>query len=480
MPETGTSWAGELLVALRRDAHEPIHRQLEHELRTAVRSGRLSAGSVLPSTRALADQLGLSRGVVVEAYEQLVAEGYLTARPGGATRVSATVTEARPSPAVRAAPTPPEFDFGYGRPDVSEFPRQAWLRAVRRVLDAAPNDRLSYLDDRGAPELREALTSYLNRVRGTAADPERIVICNGFAQALGLLTQVIKAAGATRIAVEDPGQRDSIRAARQAGLEVVPIPVDEAGLDVEALGRSRADAVIVTPAHHFPTGAVLSAERRAGLEAWATAGDRLVIEDDYDAEYRYDREPIGAIHGLAPEHVVYAGSASKTLAPGLRVGWMIVPSSLLDRVAEAKEASDRGSSSIEQLALADFLGRGDFDRHLRHMRPIYRARRDTLLRALQEEMPDLRPVGASAGLHVLAWLPADVDEAAVVELAAVSGVAVAGVAPYRVVPQGPGGLLFGYGTVTEARIAEGVRRIAAVIGQARIRPLGVVRTSSGR
>jgi len=451
-------------VELRRDDPLPLHHQLERELRGAIRSGRLAADTALPSSRALAAQLGLSRGVVVEAYEQLVAEGYLASRPGGATRICARSAAISASLAGKAAALAPRFDFHYGRPDVTQFPRQAWLRSLRRVLNDCPSDRLSYLDSRGAPELREALATYLNRVRGTAGSPERMVITNGFAQGMGLLTQVVASIGGKRLAVEEPGQRDIIRAVRQAGLEPVPVAVDEQGLRVDLLGRADADAVLVTPAHHFPTGAVLSADRRAALVAWALNGRRLILEDDYDAEYRYDREPIGALQGLAPEQVVYAGSASKTLAPGLRLGWLIVPRRLVAAVAAAKDAADRGSASLEQLAFADFLSRGDFDHHLRRMRPIYRARRDALLDAMRRHVPELRPAGASAGLHVIAWLPPATEESAVIERAAAVGVAIDGLAPYYAGGRdGPGGLLFGYGTLTETEIEEGIRLVAKAL-----------------
>ncbi len=468
MPGSRTSAAKELLVELRRDDPEPLHCQLEQQLRGAIRSGRLHPESALPSTRALAAQLGLSRGVVVEAYEQLVAEGYLVSQPGGTTRVSAKVNEATARvPSVPSGPRP-RIDFGYGRPDVTEFPRQVWLRSLRRVLNEAPSDRLSYLDNRGAPELRDALALYLNRVRGTAAHGDRIVISNGFAQAVDLVVQLVKTNGGRRIAIEDPGQRDTTVAALRHGIEIAPVPVDEAGIVVEALARTDADAVSITPAHHFPTGAVLSPERRAALVAWATDGNRLVLEDDYDAEYRYDREPIGAIHGLAPEHVIYSGSASKTLAPGLRLGWLIVPTNFVGAVAELKEASDRGSASLEQLAFADFLSRGEFDHHLRRMRPIYRARRDTLLDALRRHLPELRPVGASAGMHVIAWLPPDVDEAALVERAARLGVAAYGLSVYYSARRdAPGGLLFGYGTLTQAQIEEGILLVAEALDAVR-------------
>jgi GntR family transcriptional regulator/MocR family aminotransferase len=349
------------------------------------------------------------------------------------------------------------------------------MRSLRRVLNEAPSSRFSYLDDRGAEELRQALAGYLNRVRGTAAHPESMVICNGFAQALGLVSQVVAANGGTRMAVEDPGQRDAVRAARQNGLEVFHVPVDEDGIVVETLDRTGADVVVLTPAHHFPTGAVLSPARRAAIVAWAKAGDRLILEDDYDAEYRYDREPIGALQGLAPDQVIYAGSASKTLAPGLRLGWLIVPPRLVDAVAATKEATDRGSASLEQLAFADFLARGEFDHHLRRMRPVYRARRDALLGALRLHLPEFEPVGASAGLHVLAWLPDDIDEAALVARAADVGIGVDGVNPYRGSNRtGRGGLLFGYGALAEAGIEEGIRLIAGLVDGARKNQLSQV------
>ncbi|HEY7523997.1 MAG TPA: PLP-dependent aminotransferase family protein [Candidatus Limnocylindrales bacterium] len=462
-----TGSATELLVDLRRDRSIPLHRQLEHELRAAVRAGRLSAGSVLPSTRALARQLGLSRGVIVEAYEQLVAEGYLVSRAGGTTTVAARA--AGPTTATVAGRDRREhrLDFRYGRPDVTQFPRAAWLRSLRRVLTEAPSERLSYLDRRGSLELRTALAEYLNRVRGTAADPDRMVICNGFAQALFLLTQVLRTTGRRRLAVEVPGVQDVVYTASQTGVRLVRIEVDEAGLDVGALARTDADAVLVTPAHQFPTGAVLAPDRRAGIIAWATAHDRLILEDDYDAEFRYDREPIGALHGLAPEQVIYAGSASKTLAPGLRLGWLLVPERLVDHFAAAKEATDRGSASLEQLAFADFLGRGEFDHHLRRMRPIYRRRRDAMLDALRRHLPGARPVGASAGLHILAWLPDGVDEAALVRGAAARGVGVDGMAPYHGGRGGPPGLLLGYGTLTVPAIEEGIRILGSVAASSR-------------
>ena len=467
MPRTRTRFPTELLVQLHRDDPLPLHRQLEQELRGAILTGRLGAETALPSTRVLAEQLDLSRGVVVEASEQLVAEGYLTSLPGGATRVSARVTEPAPARVATPAPTTVRINFAYGRPDVTQFPRQVWLRSLRRVLEDAPSDRLSYLDRRGAPARREALAAYLNRVRGTVADAERIVVCNGFAQAIDLVVQLVKATGGRRVGVEDPGDRDGRRAVLRHDLEPVALPVDEGGVAIDALRRADADAVVLTPAHHYPTGAVIAPDRRAELVAWARERDALLLEDDYDAEYRYDREPIGAIQGLAPDRVIYAGSASKTLAPGLRLGWMILPDALVDAMASIKDLNDRGSASLDQLAFADFLSRGEFDRHLRRMRPIYRERRDALLDALRRHLPALRPVGASAGLHVLAWLPDGVDETAVVERAAALGVNVNGVSPTHFDPErAPGGLIFGYGTVATSEIEEGVRLVAEAVRSA--------------
>ena len=467
MPRSSTSPPVELLVRLDQAAATPLHHQLERQLRDGVRSGRLRPGSALPSTRALAGELGLSRGVVVEAYEQLVAEGYLASRQGGATRVAEGAT---PATEVEARPIAPslDVDFKYGRPDVSQFPRSTWLRSLRRVLADAPSERFSYLDGRGAPELRDALAAYLGRVRGVCAEADRIIVCSGFGQGIALLCGVLKAAGARSVAVEDPSEDCAAAAIRRSGLELIGIPVDDQGLRVDLLERTSADAVLVTAAHQFPTGAVLPADRRAALVAWATRRGALIVEDDYDAEFRYDREPIGAIQGLAPDRVVYAGSASKTLAPGLRLGWLQVPAALAGSVAAAKEALDRGSPVLDQLAFADFLDRGEFDRHLRRMRPIYRRRRDALLGALARHAPELRPVGASAGLHVLAWLPPGIEESSVVGAAAALGVGVYGLAPYRIAAvDGPQGLLFGYAGLNETSIEAGIRLLATALDAAR-------------
>jgi GntR family transcriptional regulator / MocR family aminotransferase len=459
--------AGDVLVHLTRDGGVALHRQIEASIRDAIRAGRLPRGTSLPPTRSLADELGVSRGVVVEAYQQLIAEGYLTSRAGGYTRVA--IGPELPAGAPSPLPaTGTRIDFCPCRADGSQFPRAAWLRSLRRVLTDVSDGEFGYVSGRGAPALHQALAAYLNRVRGTSARPDHIVICNGYAQGIGLLIQTLAMSGAKRLALEDPSaDDDALPLARAAGLEVVGVPVDEDGVSVDALDRTDADALVLTPSHQWPTGAVLSAERRAAVLRWALERRALVIEDDYDAEYRYDRAPIGAMQGLAPDLVAYAGTASKTLAPGLRLGWLVVPARLVDHIADAKKLADRGSPVLDQLAFADFLDRGELDRHLRRMRPLYRRRRDGLLTALRKHAPELEPAGIAAGLHLVAYLPGGVDETAVVEAAARRGVAVYGLAPYRISCEGRPGLIFGYATLGERALAEGVETLAEAISEVR-------------
>jgi GntR family transcriptional regulator/MocR family aminotransferase len=416
--------APELLIQVDRGSGDALRAQLERELREAIRAGRLPPGTELPSTRALAGDLRLSRGIVVEAYEQLLAEGYLTARRGSATTVAARrVTQERSAvgraPATVEEPVTAAFrhDFRAAVPDTTAFPRRAWHRSLRKVLTSASKEALDYPDPCGVLALREALSAYLNRVRGTAAHPQRMVVCNGFTQGFRLVCTVLKQRGAQAVATEDPSHEEQRTAIRAAGLRVVNVPVDDKGVVVEKLERTGANAILVTPAHQFPTGSVLAPERRAALLEWATRRDAFVVEDDYDAEFRYDREPIGALQGVAPERVVYVGSASKTLAPGLRLGWLAAPAELLKDLARTKEIEDRGSSSIEQLAFADFLERGELDRHLRRMRLIYRRRRNLLARALRAHLPKRRVFGIAAGLNLMLELPAGSDEQAIVAAA---------------------------------------------------------------
>ena len=456
----------ELLLLLDRKSATPLRAQLERELRTAIRTGRLRPLARLPSTRALAADLGVSRGVVVEAYDQLLAEGYLAARRGAATRVAARAVLVPPEPGapVDAPPRSLRYDFRPGLPDVGGFPRRAWLAALRRALAAAPSGALGYPDPSGPEPLRTALAAYLNRARGTLARPEHIVTCTGFTQGLRLVCQVLRERGAARIAVEDPSHAEQRAIIAAAGLRPVSIAVDEGGLRVDRLARISVAAVLVTPAHQFPTGAVLAPERRAALLDWASRRHALIVEDDFDAEYRYDREPVGTLQGLAPDRVVYAGSASKTLAPALRLGWLLVPSGLAAAVARAKRADDLGSPTLEQLAYAEFLERGELDRHLRRTRLVYRRRRDALVAALRIHVPAGRVQGVAAGLHLMLELPGGSDERAIVDAAARASVGVYGVQGHRARPRGgPPALLLGYGTLSEAAIAAGVARLATAL-----------------
>jgi GntR family transcriptional regulator / MocR family aminotransferase len=405
MPPEGTTASGpELLIELRRERGRPLRAQLEDGLRDAVRSGRLMAGAPLPSSRALARDLGVSRRMVVEAFAQLSAEGYLVTRQGAGTFVAETAAAA-PAPTPAPQPRPPRYDFFPGAPDLSAFPRAAWARAVRDVMRETPDHELSYGDPRGAPALRTALAGYLVRARGVVAQPERMVITSGAAQALSLLAGVLVARGTPRIAVEDPSLPAHIEVLARRGADVVPVPVDEEGLRVDALERTGAAAVVVTAAHQMPLGVALSVDRRAALLAWRG----LVVEDDYDAEFRYDRPPLAALQGLAPEQVAYLGSASKTLAPGLRLGWLVLPADLVGEVAQEKLLADMGGDVIGQLALARLIESGAYDRHLRVLRRRHRARRDAMVQAVERHLPGAQVLGIAAGLHANVLLAEPVD-----------------------------------------------------------------------
>ena len=362
----------ELLLAVDRDGAHTLGAQIEDQLRTAIRTGALRPGAQVPSTRDLARQLGISRRVAVEAYAQLAAEGYLSLRQGARPRVSDTTVAAPPEPAPPRRSLPPRFDLRPSVPDVSAFPRAAWMRSLKTALNHLTDAQLGYGDPCGDETLRTALADYLGRVRGVVADPGRVVVTNGFGQAQGVVCRALANRGAKRIALEDPSNTEQYEIAIRSGLEPVPVGVDEHGLRVEDL--EHVDAVIITPAHQHPTGVVLSAERRTALLKWLREHDAIAIEDDYDAEYRYDRAAVGALQGLEPDRIVYAGSASKTLAPALRLGWLVVPGHLGEAIRHEKYLADQGTSRIEQGAFADFLQRGELDRHLRRMRSRYRAR----------------------------------------------------------------------------------------------------------
>jgi len=456
MTESGTSYGPELLVRLRGGRRRA---QLEDRLRELVRDGTLAAGSRMPSSRALAGDLGVSRRLVVDAYAQLLAEGYLVARRGAGTYVAdaGTHQDAAAAPAPSSAP---QFDFFPGAPDLSAFPRALWLSATREVLRTVPDGAFAYPDARGAPELRHALSAYLRRVRGVAVEPEAVVVCSGATQGLALLGRALVKDGVREIDVEDPGLPPHRAVLDYAGLRVRGAGVDEHGLEVSSL---RSPVVLCTPAHQCPTGVVLSPKRRGELVRWARDGG-LVIEDDYDAEFRYDRAPLAALQGLAPDRVVYLGTVSKTLAPGLRLGWLIVPPSLRDAVVQAKALDDLGCSVLEQLVLARLLETSAYDRHLRKARRRNRARRDALIDAVAQELPGARVSGVSAGLHALVRLPRAVELQALLAGAAAQSL---GIYPLNLHRIDPGGgveaLVMGYANLSEPAIAEGVRRLAGVL-----------------
>jgi GntR family transcriptional regulator/MocR family aminotransferase len=444
-------------VELDRGGELSLGEQLIGGIREAIRARRLPPGAALPSTRGLAAELGVSRGLVSEAYSQLAAEGYLTTRQGAPVRVSAAVRAATPRAPARSLLRGFPYHFHPGLPDLAGFPREHWQRSLRAALRESPLDVLGYGDPRGHPGLREALAEYLDRVRGTVADTEHMAICTGFMQGLALACRVLRGHGVDTIALEDPGWHQHRLIAEQAGLEVVPIPVDGEGLRVADLARGDAAVVVVTPAHQFPTGVVLSPSRRAELVEWAEREERLIVEDDFDAEYRYDRVAVGALQGLAPERVLYIGSASKRLAPAMRLGWMLTPSWLAWELSAAKAIEDGGSEVLGQLALRDFIARGELDRHVRRMRTRYQRRREVLLGALSQWLPQGHASAAAAGLFELVHLPEGIEESALIESAAARGVGMEGLSWHRFTPGGPPGVLLGFGNLSEPAIEQGVR-----------------------
>ena len=456
-------WTGlgpELLLRLDRTLPEPLGSQLERELREAIRSGRLGTGERLPSSRALAGELGVSRGLVLDCYQQLQAEGYLTTRTGSATRVAAGAY-LQPAPPVPAAPPSRlAVDFRPGLPDLSSFPRRDWLWALREAAREAPTGAFGYGDPRGSAALREVLAAYLRRVRGAVADPERLVICSGFAQGLNLILRALARQGVRRVAVEDPGDLDQPAIAARAGLQPVPARVDQEGVDVAALAASDARAVVLTPAHQSPTGVVLAAQRRQALVAWANERDATIIEDDYDAEFRYDREPVGALQGLAPDRVALLGTVSKSLAPAMRLGWIVCPAALAEAIAQEKDLEDRGSPALDQLALATLVQSGRYDRHLRRMRASYARRRATLVDALTEHAPQVELHGLAAGFHAVAHLPDSLSEPAVVSAAGARSIGLYGMSRYRSSGAiSPPQLVLGFGNLREGAIAQGITTI---------------------
>ncbi|MFI5976285.1 PLP-dependent aminotransferase family protein [Streptomyces sp. NPDC051452] len=461
-------WAGsspDLLLVIDRESPEPLRAQVERRLREAIRAGRLHSGERLPSSRSLARGLGVSRGLVQECYAQLQAEGYLVTRAGSGTRVAAHTPVPQP-PAKRTTMQPALLaDFQWGVPDLRSFPMTDWLWAMRESARSCSVSALAYGDARGSAVLREVLAGYLRRVRACVADPERMVVCSGYAQGLGLALHALARSGVRTVAYEDPGSPATTRsAAASAGMASVPVPVDDRGIDVEALAATDARAVVVTPAHQWPTGVVLAPERRLALVDWAVRRDAVIIEDDYDAEFRYDRDPVGTLQGLAPDRVISSGTVSKSLAPAVRLGWLLCPPGLDALVAEHKHLGDRGSPTLDQLALATLIQSGRYDRHLRRMRSRYAARRTTLVEALAAHAPGVAVTGLAAGFHAVAHLGPDADERAVVTAARERSIGLYGMSTCRTSgATTPPRLVLGFGNVSHHALAVGVQVVGDLL-----------------
>jgi GntR family transcriptional regulator / MocR family aminotransferase len=406
---------------------------LEDALREAVRTGRLAPGTKLPSSRSLAADLGVARNTVAEAYAELAAEGWLTAQQGSGTRVAERAAPRRTEPTAGRTTSirhRPMHALMPGSPNLAEFPRAQWLAAARRALTAAPHEAFGYGDTAGRVELRTVLANYLARSRGVYADPKRIVVCSGFHHGLTLIAHALKSRRVRAVAVESYGFDVYRELLNAAGLRTPPLFVDERGARTDDLvDLHDVGAVLLTPAHQYPTGVELRPDRRAKAIDWARAAGGLILEDDYDGEFRYDRQPVGALQGLDPDRVVYFGSVSKSLAPGLRLAWMVLPEQLVPDVLDAKGIVD-AASSLEQLTLAEFIASGAYDRHVRSMRLRYRIRRDQLVAVLAKRAPHVRVSGMAAGLQVVLELAPGTEDS-VVEAAARHGLMISGMREFR-------------------------------------------------
>jgi len=465
---------------------------LESSLRDAVRAGRLGPGIRLPSSRDLAADLGIARNSVADAYGQLVAEGWLEARTGSGTWVADRPVSAPQPAGPRTGDTAaPRYDLRAGVPAVSAFPRRAWLAAGRAALNAADDSVLGYPDPRGVPELRTALAGYLARARGVITSSENVIICAGFAHGLAMICQVLRERGAAAVATEAYGHLLHRQIVQAQGLRTMPLPVDAGGAGLAGSGlagyglagsglaklgsAARAEggggavavgAAVLTPAHQFPLGMTLAPGRRTAFVRWAVQTGGLIIEDDYDGEFRFDRQPVGAMQALAPDHVIYAGTASKSLAPGLRLGWLAVPDSMIGELIAAKEGSGFFNGALEQLTLAAFIESGGYDRQIRQARLAYRRRRDRLITTLYRQAPAVRLTGIAAGLHAVADLPEQEKEDEVIASAARHGVAVEGLSNFAAARQRRGpALVIGYGRPAEHAFTTAVSRLCAALAE---------------
>ncbi|PVG82342.1 GntR family transcriptional regulator [Nocardioides gansuensis] len=468
MPKSQTNPAWDVLLDLRAVGTGPLHERLKRALRAAIRSGRLATGATLPPSRALALDLGCSRWAVTEAYAQLTAEGYLEARPGSGTRVRWVDTAHAADAGVSRASRPSvRIDLAPGLPDLRAFPRARWAAALRTVTANAPMTDLGYADPFGHHELRTVLIEYLQRSRAATASGAQLMVTTGTSSGVRRLCQALASAGHRSMAVEDPGWPRLADAVREAGLEPVPVGVDDQGLRVADLAAHPGTrAVLTAPAHQFPRGVVLTAERRAALLDWAHRVDGLVLEDDYDAEFRYDRSPVSTMQGMDPRRVVLLGSLSKTLSPALGIGWMLVPSRWADTLRRS-ETTPALPPVLDQLAFARLLTSGGYDRHLRKARRAFRIRRDLLVAELEQRLPACAVSGVAAGLHLVVHLPEAVHASAMVREAEKRGLRVVDLDRYRASGSGPSALVLGYGNITDALVPEAVSILADILASQR-------------
>ena len=467
IPERSSAEGFDLFVAVDRSCATPLGRQIEDQVRNAIRSRRLHAGRELPSTRALARDLAVSRGVVVRAYAQLAEEGYLQLRQGAAPSVREPRTD---SPAAAACKRgvgracKVRYDLRPHLPEASLFPRHAWLRSLRHAVTTAGNADLTYSGSRGLEQLRTEVSAYLGRARGIAAGPDQIVITAGCTHSLNLVFHMLARRGAGRIGLENPSDVMVQTIAERAGLNPVGISLDEDGILVGELRAAAVPAVVVSAGHQFPTGSVLARERQVALMRWAATVGAVVVEDEYDAALRPDWTAISAQDGLAHERVVYLGSTGKTLSPAVRIGWAVLPKALATAFAEEVVTSVLQISAIEQLAFADFLRRGEFDRHLRQMRLVFRRRRAAVAAAFEGILPQVEVHEAAAGLNMLIELPCVELEQAAVRQANSRGIRLETLSRHTLPGyRGPAGLLIGVGALQDGAISHVVEELAQVL-----------------
>src|SRR5262245_56899749 len=487
----------------------PLHRQLYDELRRAILTGRLKPGERVPSTRTLSQSLGVSRTTVTQSYEQLLSEGYLRSSTGSGTFVGCELPDellkSGPVETSRSAaggqdngrqndrrqielssygasitdslpfePPEPEapINFKCGRPALEEFPLQQWRRLILKHYRANDLSLLDYADgSQGYEPLREAIAGYLRHARAVTCAADQVVIGNGAQQALDLIAKLMIDRGAT-VAIEEPGYLGARRAFQAQGAELLPAPVDELGIIVDALTsktflkpKGGMKLIYVTPSHQFPTGATLTLPRRLDLLAWAEKSGVMIIEDDYDSEFRYGSRPIPALQGLANgDSVIYFGTFSKVLFPALRVGYLVAPRGLARVFARAKWLADRQTPMIEQRVLADFINEGHWERHLRRMRTIYDRRRQALVRALETHFGDrVTIMGENAGMRLMIRLRGKFDDDEVTRRARLAGVGLVSARMYYMVENRRDEFLLGYAGMSERRIQEGVRRLAKIL-----------------